>query len=39
MDETSTVCPQCHGSGKRGGETCDLCKGTGRIPVYQEPAR
>lgn len=26
-------CPQCHGSGERGGEVCDLCKGSGQVPV------
>jgi DnaJ-class molecular chaperone len=29
----TTECPQCHGTGVRNGETCDLCGGTGEIGV------
>jgi DnaJ-class molecular chaperone len=34
---TQTECLRCHGSGSRAGETCDLCHGTGAIPVTQYP--
>lgn len=30
-------CPQCHGAGTRNGEVCDLCGGSGRIPVVHYP--
>jgi DnaJ-class molecular chaperone len=33
-----TTCPQCHGPGLRmNGATCDLCKGSGKIPVHSTP--
>jgi DnaJ-class molecular chaperone len=32
-----TECPRCHGTGKRAGETCNLCGGSGRVPVTQYP--
>ena len=25
------VCPQCHGSGKKAGQRCENCAGTGKI--------
>jgi RecJ-like exonuclease len=25
------VCPQCHGSGKKSGQRCENCAGTGKI--------
>jgi len=34
---STTQCPQCHGMGNRGGQTCDLCHGSGSIPVKQYP--
>ncbi len=30
-------CPACHGTGRRAGEVCNLCGGSGRIPVTQYP--
>lgn len=29
-DDTSP-CPECGGSGKKGGERCDYCNGSGRV--------
>ena len=34
---TTMDCPQCHGTGKRGGETCAGCGGSGKIPVHPHP--
>ena len=25
------ICPQCHGSGKKAGQRCESCAGTGKI--------
>jgi RecJ-like exonuclease len=34
----TTKCPRCHGTGQRAdGSICDLCDGTGEIPVHEEP--
>ena len=30
---TETDCLQCHGTGKRNGEVCESCNGTGKIGV------
>ena len=34
---TQTDCPQCYGTGKRNGEVCDSCNGTGKIAVTHYP--
>ena len=34
---TQTECPQCHGTGKRNGEVCESCNGTGQIGVTHYP--
>ena len=33
----TTPCPRCDGKGKRNGQTCDLCGGSGEIEVEIEP--
>ncbi len=33
---STTPCPLCHGSGKRGQDVCCNCNGTGNIPVYEK---
>jgi DnaJ-class molecular chaperone len=40
MDIPETVkCPQCLGTGKGAdGKPCDLCNGTGQVPVEEVPA-
>lgn len=30
----SSVCPNCHGTGKSGAATCITCRGKGTIPTY-----
>jgi len=30
-------CSFCHGTGKRGGETCSACGGSGKEPVPHYP--
>lgn len=25
------ICPDCHGTGERGGETCSTCRGDGTV--------
>lgn len=31
-------CTFCHGKGRKepGGQTCEVCKGTGQMPIYEK---